>query len=104
MQSARKQLEHVTAGGYCILLWISPPAKGVAICENACMEITLPELESAINYWRRAVPATGEESRLCREASLLAAPYAMMIFEHRRQIDHTELGADAWAAFEQARA
>ncbi|MBV6304487.1 DUF3717 domain-containing protein [Candidimonas humi] len=47
---------------------------------------TLAELESAINYWRARSPATGDELALCPQASALAEPYALMIFEGRREI------------------
>jgi hypothetical protein len=73
------------------------------IWDNEQMEITLPELERAINYWRNTHPATGEEARLCREASLLATPYAMLIFTRRPGVDHTELDADTLAAYEGSR-
>ncbi|QAU32918.1 DUF3717 domain-containing protein [Janthinobacterium sp. 17J80-10] len=46
------------------------------------MEITLIELEQAINYWRARKPATGEECALSPEVNALATVYALMIF-HR---------------------
>jgi hypothetical protein len=45
------------------------------------MNISLTELEEAINYWRRQRPATGEECALSPEVNTLAGVYAMMIFE-----------------------
>ena len=45
------------------------------------MDISLTELEEAINYWRRQHPATGEECALSSEVNTLAGIYAMMIFE-----------------------
>jgi hypothetical protein len=45
------------------------------------MDISLTELEEAINYWRRQRPATGEECALSPEVNVLADIYAMMIFE-----------------------
>jgi hypothetical protein len=45
------------------------------------MNISLTELEEAINYWRRQRPATGEECALSPEVNRLADIYAMMIFE-----------------------
>ncbi len=42
-------------------------------------EISLTELESAINFWRQRSPSQGEELRLSREAAALATPYAMLI-------------------------
>jgi hypothetical protein len=61
--------------------------------------IPITRLEDAINYWRNRVPATGEESRLCAEASALATPYALMILGGRRDIGLGELDEPAQAAF-----
>ena len=44
------------------------------------MDITLNELEQAINYWRSLRPSTGEERALSAEVNALANVYAMMIF------------------------
>lgn len=60
--------------------------------------ITLPQIEAAINYWRNVSPSTGDESRLCPEAAALAAPYALMIMSHRREIPAAELSDPARAA------
>lgn len=46
------------------------------------MDITLSELEEAINYWRSVRPATGEERALSPEVNMLANLYALMIFNH----------------------
>jgi hypothetical protein len=46
------------------------------------MDITLPELEQAINHWRTLRPSTGEERALSPEVNALANVYAMMIFNH----------------------
>lgn len=48
------------------------------------MEITLTELEEAINYWRQKRPSQGEESALSPEVNALAAGYALMIFHHQK--------------------
>lgn len=48
------------------------------------MDITLPELEQIINYWRTERPSTGEESALSPEVNGLAKLYALMIF-HRQK-------------------
>lgn len=45
------------------------------------MDISLTDLEEAINYWRRQRPATGEECALSPEVNALAEIYARMIFE-----------------------
>jgi hypothetical protein len=50
------------------------------------MMISLPELESAINYWRQQRPATGEEFALSPEVSSLANEYALMIYHRRREM------------------
>jgi len=44
------------------------------------MEVTLPELEEAINYWRAIRPSRGEERALSPEVNALATVYALMIF------------------------
>jgi hypothetical protein len=44
------------------------------------MDITLNELEQAINYWRTLRPSIGEERALSPEVNVLAKWYALMIF------------------------
>lgn len=61
--------------------------------------ITLSEIESAINFWRQRSPSVGEELRLCKEASSLATPYALMIIERRNQLNVSDLSEQAQAAF-----
>ena len=63
--------------------------------------ITLPQIESAINFWRQRSPSVGEELRLCREASALATPYARMIIEHRQSMPVSELSETAQLALQQ---
>jgi len=46
------------------------------------MDITLTDLEEAINYWRTARPSTGEERALSPEVNALATVYALMIYHH----------------------
>jgi hypothetical protein len=55
------------------------------------MQITLTELEDAINFWRNQRPSTGEERALSPEVNALANVYAMMIFQHLRSIDMATL-------------
>jgi len=62
------------------------------------MEITLTELEDAINFWRTRKPSTGEARVLCAEAAALAGPYAAMIMNHRRATDEAHLPEPARAA------
>jgi hypothetical protein len=69
---------------------------------NMTMEITLTELEEAINYWRSLRPSLGEERALSPEVNALANVYAMMIFNRRKtvpadQLDHACLRLiDCW--------
>jgi hypothetical protein len=65
-------------------------------------ELTLMQIEAAINYWRAQSPSAGEELRLCPQASALAQPYAMMIIARRASIAFAELGDnanDAWQRY-----
>jgi hypothetical protein len=50
------------------------------------MEITLTELEDAINFWRILRPSSGEEHALSREVNTLATVYAGMIIDHSKSI------------------
>lgn len=63
-------------------------------------DITLTELESAINFWRRSQPSVGEEMRLCPQASALANHYALMIISHQHSLDRQALDPRALEAFE----
>jgi hypothetical protein len=68
------------------------------------MDVTLTELEDAINYWRRMRPATGEERALSPEVNALADTYALMIFERARVLPLTSLSEEALALIEAWRA
>jgi hypothetical protein len=61
-----------------------PVRRVLGAAYNAAMEITLTELEDAINYWRALRPSRGEERALSREVNALATVYALMIFHHAR--------------------
>lgn len=50
------------------------------------MEITLHELEQAINYWRSLRPSQGEERTLSPEVDALATVYATMIFKKMKTV------------------
>lgn len=58
------------------------------------MDITLAELEQAINYWRGLRPSSGEERALSVEVNALANVYAMMILERRKSIAVESLDTD----------
>jgi hypothetical protein len=61
------------------------------------MELSLQDLEAAINYWRDRRPARGNEYALSPEVSVLARVYALMIFHHASSValDHLDAGARA---------
>ncbi|WP_420472753.1 DUF3717 domain-containing protein [Noviherbaspirillum sp. ST9] len=59
------------------------------------MDITLPELEQAINYWRALRPSTGEECALSPEVNALADVYAVMIYNRCHSLPFGELGQAA---------
>jgi len=49
-------------------------------------DITIHELEAAINFWRARSPSSGDELVLCKEASALSKPYALMIVQRRNAL------------------
>ncbi len=61
------------------------------------MDLTLTELEQAINYWRRVRPATGEERALSPEVNALADVYALMIFQRTSSCPLDMLAPEALA-------
>ena len=67
------------------------------------MEITLPELEQAINYWRERRPSTGEECALSSEVNALATVYATMIFRHAHAVPLDALDSEVRQLLEAAR-
>lgn len=48
------------------------------------MDLSVQDLEAAINFWRSQRPARGNEFALSPEVNALARVYALMIF-HRTQ-------------------
>lgn len=62
-------------------------------------DLTITELEAAINYWRTLSPAAGEALVLCPEASALSEPYALMIVQRQQAIDEMQLSGAAQAAW-----
>ena len=65
-------------------------------------DITLTELEQAINYWRGLRPSRGEERALSPVVNQLAEVVALLIYERlrslpRARVDSGALGLiDAW--------
>lgn len=50
------------------------------------MDLSVQELEAAINDWRERQPARGRELALGAEVKLLATVYALMIFRRQSSI------------------
>jgi hypothetical protein len=65
-------------------------------------DITLGDLEQAINYWRGLRPSRGEERALAPEVNQLAEVYALMIYERLRSVPRARVNGgvlsliDAW--------
>ena len=68
------------------------------------MDLSVQELEAAINYWRAHAPARGNAYALSAEVNLLAPIYALMIFHGASTLDTSTLDAgvqqvlQAWRA------
>ena len=59
------------------------------------MELSLQELEAAINYWRDRRPARGNEYALSAEVNVLARVYALMIYHRSPSLALDQLDASA---------
>ena len=55
------------------------------------MNLTMPDLEQAINYWRNLRPSVGDESALSAEVNALATTYALMIFHRHSSVPVSDL-------------
>jgi len=54
-------------------------------------EISIHELEAAINFWRARSPSSGDELVLCKEASALSKPYALLIVQRQQSLSPDRL-------------
>ncbi|MEI5996197.1 DUF3717 domain-containing protein [Paraburkholderia bengalensis] len=63
-------------------------------------DITISELEAAINFWRTRSPSSGDEHVLCKEASALSKPYALMIVQRQTTLPQEGLDQNARAAWD----
>ncbi|ALE56318.1 DUF3717 domain-containing protein [Paraburkholderia sp. SIMBA_055] len=63
-------------------------------------EISIQELEAAINFWRARSPSSGDELVLCKEASALSKPYALLIVQRRNTLSRDRLDANARQAWD----
>jgi hypothetical protein len=62
--------------------------------------ISISDLEAAINFWRGRSPSQGDELSLCKEASALSKPYALLIVQRQSGLPPEQLDDDARAAWE----
>lgn len=69
---------------------------------NTAAILRIEELERAINIWRSRRPSRDGDPILCREARILAEPYALMIFKRETQIDAAQLSTAQRAAYDGA--
>jgi hypothetical protein len=68
----------------------------------AMSDITIYELEAAINFWRSRSPSSGDELVLCKEASALSKPYALMIVQRQTVLPQEgmdEIARAAWDSY-----
>lgn len=63
-------------------------------------EISIHELEAAINFWRARSPSSGDELVLCKEASALSKPYALMIVQRQHTLSPDRLDGIARQAWD----
>lgn len=68
------------------------------------MDLSVQELEAAINYWRDRRPARGNEVALSAEVNILATIYALMIYRREIAVDIQTLDVRARGLVEDWRA
>lgn len=66
------------------------------------VQVSITELESAINYWRSQHPSSRDTMTLCPEAACLAELYARMIVFQMASISSAEFNSKAKKALQQA--
>jgi len=65
-------------------------------------QISIVEIERAINHWRVQFPSSRDTMTLCPQAASLAELYARMILFQMNQISWSEFSAQAKKAFQEA--
>lgn len=74
---------------------MTPPAIKRATNSEATMDLSMQELEAAINDWRARRPARGNEYALSAEVNVLATVYGLMIFRGVATVDLDTLDSSA---------
>jgi hypothetical protein len=67
-------------------------------------EVTLSELEAAINWWRIRHPSEGDAMKLAPQVSALATVYALLIWQGEQSLAFTQLSDSAKQALSAFRA
>ena len=73
---------------------------GHRVITKVMSDITINELEAAINFWRSRSPSSGDELSLCKEASALSKPYALMIVQRQQTLSPDRLDGTARQAWD----
>jgi hypothetical protein len=73
---------------------------GHRVITKIMSDITIHELEAAINFWRSRSPSSGDELSLCKEASALSKPYALMIVQRQQTLSPDRLDGFARQAWD----
>jgi hypothetical protein len=68
--------------------------------DTEAADISLGDLEQAINYWRGLRPSRGEERALSPEVNQLAEVYARMIYERLRSVPRARVDSGALGLFD----
>ncbi len=68
------------------------------------MNLSVQELEAAINYWREQRPVRPNGAELAPEVNALAVVYALMIYRRASHVSFDALDAGARAPLERWRA
>lgn len=64
--------------------------------------VSIADLESAINYWRQQIPSSRDTMTLCPQAACLAEVYAHMILFQMSHISRSEFSDKAQKALQEA--
>lgn len=72
----------------------APVVPAVPAVPAAPREVSLNELEDAINHWRGLRPSIGVEQALSPEVDALASVYAAMIFQRLHAVSSDQVDAE----------
>jgi hypothetical protein len=61
-------------------------------------DVSLTQLEAAINWWKQAHPADAHSCALAPPVAALAKPYALMVWQHQHSMAQEQLSDAAQQA------